>query len=126
MITAIEHVNIVVNNLDESILFYQDVLGLKLTQRMMIDGAWLNKITGIDDVKAEVAFMSLPEGPRIELLEYLNPVGQALDVNAFPNTQGLRHIAFDVDDIVAEIERLKKEGFKVLNETPKKVLIISW
>ena len=34
--------------------------------------------------------------------------------------EGIHHIAFDVDDIVGEIKRLKKEGFKVLNETPKK------
>ncbi|MDO5978983.1 methylmalonyl-CoA epimerase [Flavivirga spongiicola] len=56
---------------------------------------------------------------KIELLEATNedsPIAKFLDKKG----EGIHHIAFDVTDIEAEIKRLKNEGFKVLNETPKK------
>ena len=59
-------------------------------------------------------------GPnKIELLEATNPespIAKFLEKKG----EGIHHIAFDVEDIVVEITRLKKEGFIVLNETPKK------
>ena len=59
-------------------------------------------------------------GPnKIELLEATNPespIAKFLEKKG----EGIHHIAFDVEDIVVEIDRLKKEGFIVLNEVPKK------
>ena len=59
-------------------------------------------------------------GPnKIELLEATNPdspIAKFLEKKG----EGIHHIAFDVEDIHAEIARLKAEGFQVLNETPKK------
>lgn len=62
-------------------------------------------------------FMNGPN--KIELLEATNqdsPIAKFIEKKG----EGIHHIAFDVEDIVSEIERLKKEGFTVLNETPKK------
>ncbi|WP_298532083.1 methylmalonyl-CoA epimerase [uncultured Algibacter sp.] len=56
---------------------------------------------------------------KIELLEASekdSPIAKFIEKKG----EGIHHIAFDVDDILSEIERLKKEGFKVLNEIPKK------
>ena len=56
---------------------------------------------------------------KIELLEATkkdSPIAKFIEKKG----EGIHHIAFDVDDILVEIERLKKEGFKVLNEIPKK------
>ncbi len=65
-------------------------------------------------------------GPnKIELLEATNPespIAKFLEKKG----EGIHHIAFDVADIVAEIERLKNEGFVVLNETPKKGADNKW
>lgn len=59
-------------------------------------------------------------GPnKIELLEAINPespIAKFIEKKG----EGIHHIAFDVEDIILEIERLKKEGFIVLNEIPKK------
>ena len=59
-------------------------------------------------------------GPnKIELLEATtadSPIAKFIEKKG----EGIHHIAFDVEDIVAEIKRLKEEGFVVLNETPKK------
>ena len=62
-------------------------------------------------------FKSVPN--KIELLEGTNPESPIAKFIA-KKGEGIHHIAFDVDDIVSEIERLKKEGFIILNETPKK------
>ena len=62
-------------------------------------------------------FMNGPN--KIELLEATNPdspIAKFLEKKG----EGIHHIAFDVEDIVSEIERLKNEGFTVLNDIPKK------
>lgn len=56
---------------------------------------------------------------KIELLEATradSPIAKFIDKRG----EGIHHIAFDVEDIYAEMERLKNEGFEILNETPKK------
>jgi methylmalonyl-CoA/ethylmalonyl-CoA epimerase len=65
-------------------------------------------------------------GPnKIELLEATNddsPIAKFIEKKG----EGIHHIAFDVDDIHTEVERLKKEGFVVLNEIPKKGADNKW
>jgi len=56
---------------------------------------------------------------KIELLEATNP-NSAIAKFIEKKGEGIHHIAFDVDDIYAEMERLREEGFVILNETPKK------
>jgi methylmalonyl-CoA/ethylmalonyl-CoA epimerase len=60
------------------------------------------------------------KGPnKIELLEATNP-GSPIAKFLEKKGEGIHHIAFDVENILEEMDRLKKEGFVVLNETPKK------
>jgi len=62
-----------------------------------------------------VVYIVAPGGePRIELLFYQSPVGVALYENELPNTMGLRHIAFRVDDIKQMADRLKNAGVKMI------------
>lgn len=56
---------------------------------------------------------------KIELLEATNP-NNAIAKFIEKKGEGIHHVAFDVDDIYAEMERLRKEGFTILNEEPKK------
>ena len=56
---------------------------------------------------------------KIELLEASNP-NSAIAKYLEKNREGIHHLAFDVEDIYVEIERLKSEGFEFINETPKK------
>lgn len=84
------------------------------------------KLLGVSHYKEEevlsehVKTSFFQTGPnKIELLEAIDnegPIAKFLEKKG----EGVHHIAFEVDDIVAEIARLKKEGFTVLNETPKK------
>ena len=109
--TAIDHVNIVVSDLDASEAFYTKVLGFEKTRQARLEGAWIETIVGLEGVEADVVYVQPPGGgPRIELLCYQNPKGAALSENAMPNTVGLRHIALRVPDIGEVCGRLREAG----------------
>lgn len=103
----IEHIGIAVKNLEASNQLFEKLLGTANYK--------------IEDVLSEGVktsfFMSGPN--KIELLEATDedsPIAKYIKKKG----EGIHHIAFEVDDIVAEMERLKNEGFTVLNETPIK------
>ena len=103
----IEHIGIAVNSLETSNLLFEKLFG--------------NPPYKQEEVPSEgVKTSFFKNGPnKIELLEARNPdspIAKFLEKKG----EGIHHIAFDVENIVAEIERLKKEGFVVLNEIPKK------
>lgn len=103
----IEHIGIAVKDIGASTLLFEKLLNTPCykTEEVASEG-----------VKTAF-FMNGPN--KIELLEATNadsPIAKFLEKKG----EGIHHIAFDVTDIVAEIARLKAEGFTVLNETPKK------
>jgi methylmalonyl-CoA/ethylmalonyl-CoA epimerase len=103
----IEHIGIAVKNLEVSNLIFEKLLGAPAYK--------------FEDVESEgVSTSFFAAGPnKIELLAATNPdspIAKFIEKKG----EGIHHIAFDVEDIVSEIARLKKEGFIVLNETPKK------
>ncbi len=109
MIENIDHINIVVKDLEKSITFYTELLGFTLFRRARLKGEWIDKVVGLKDVEGEVAYIRAPGGePRIELLQYFNPAGGYIADNSNANTLGLRHIAFRVDDIQGICRKLDK------------------
>ena len=107
MMRKIEHIGIAVKSLQESNLLFEKLLGT---------AAYKEEEVASEGVKTSF-FMSGPN--KIELLEATNPdspIAKFLEKKG----EGIHNIAFDVEDIFVEIERLKAEGFTVLNETPKK------
>lgn len=117
MIRAIDHINIVVPDLERAVSFYCDVLGFTKTKEARLEGEWIDRIVGLRGVKARAAFIVAPAGePRIELLCYDAPAGATLAQNSRPNTAGLRHIALRVDDMTATVERLRAAGVTPFSE----------
>ena len=102
----IEHIGIAVNNLEEASHVYEKLFGA---------AAYKQEEVANEGVKTTF-FKSGPN--KIELLEATNPESPIAKFIA-KKGEGIHHIAFEVDDIKFEIERLKKEGFIVLNEIPK-------
>jgi methylmalonyl-CoA/ethylmalonyl-CoA epimerase len=103
----IEHIGIAVNDLETSNLIFEKLLG-----------APPYKFEIVESEGVTTSFFNV--GPnKIELLAATNPDSPIAKFIA-KKGEGIHHIAFDVEDIVLEIERLKKEGFVVLNEVPKK------
>ena len=85
-----------------------------------------SKIFGKENYKSEIvksegvitSFFQIGEN-KIELVEASNP-DSPISKYLQKNREGMHHIAFEVEDIVKEMERLKKEGIRLLNDTPKK------
>jgi glyoxylase I family protein len=110
MIERIDHVNLVVDDMAKMIAFYRDVLGLRLARQATIRGPWIDDVTGLSNVDADVAFLEMPSGPSIELLRYRTPQGGRPSALGEPNTLGLRHIAFRVRDIDRLVATMKAAG----------------
>ena len=102
----VDHIGIAVNSLKTSIPLYERLLGESCY-----------KTEQVSSESVDTAFF-LQNGAKIELLESLDPNGPIAKFIA-KKGEGLHHIAFEVPDILAEMERLKKEGFTLLNEVPK-------
>jgi methylmalonyl-CoA/ethylmalonyl-CoA epimerase len=107
MMRKIEHIGVAVRDLEISNLLFEKLLGAPSYKQ--------------EEVVSEGVMTSFFEnGPnKIELLAATNPdspIAKFLEKKG----EGIHHIAFDVEDIEAEMVRLKEEGFVVLNEIPKK------
>lgn len=114
MIRAIDHLNIVVADMERSLRFYTEVLGFTKTKEAHLEGEWIERIVGLQGVKAHAVFIVSPGGePRIELLRYETPAGTWLPENSRANTLGLRHFALRVDGIEAMTDRLRAAGITV-------------
>ncbi|MBL7743404.1 MAG: methylmalonyl-CoA epimerase [Chitinophagaceae bacterium] len=102
----VEHIGIAVKSLSVAIPIFEKLLH-----------ASCYKTEGVDSEKVNTAFFRSGE-TKIELLESTDPEG-VIAKFIEKKGEGLHHIAFDVKDISVEMERLKKEGFVLLNEIPK-------
>lgn len=103
----IEHIGIAVKNLENSNELFSKLFGVQSYKSETVDS---------EDVK--ISFFKVGTN-KIELLEATN---EASSIAKFINKkgEGVHHIAFNVDDIEAEVKRLTNEGFIVLNEKPQK------
>jgi glyoxylase I family protein len=113
---SINHVNIVVQDLEASVAFYRDVLGLEETRRAHLEGNWIEMVTGVKGAIAECVYLEMPSGPRIELLKYTSPESLFVPENKLATTLGIRHIAFEVEDIEATYLKLKSKGVHFIND----------
>ena len=107
----VNHVNIVVADMERSLAFYVGLLGLRATFEVELEGAWIEVVTGLPGAKARCVFCQPAEGgARFELLQYRTPVGVSEPAGSLPNTRGLRHVALEVDDLDALYGRLRAAG----------------
>ncbi|MNV79709.1 Lactoylglutathione lyase [compost metagenome] len=104
MIKKLEHIGVYVQNMDESIAFYTEVLGLSLTARKRLDNG------------VELSFLSFPGHPETEI----ELIGRGTE--GMSDSGIVHHIAFTVTDIEAELERLKGLGIRLLDEEPRTIL----
>jgi methylmalonyl-CoA/ethylmalonyl-CoA epimerase len=106
MTKKINHIGVAVKSIDASAPFYRDVLG------MVFEGTEV-----VAEQKVKVAFFSVGES-RVELLEPIaddSPVAKFLEKNG----EGTHHVAYEVDDLVATLEKLKAAGVRLIDEVPR-------
>ena len=112
----VEHVNIVVENMERSLGFYVGLLGMRVTLDTVLEGAWIERVSGLKNVQARCVFCEPSGGGvRFELLEYVSPPGVSVAGNGTANVCGLRHVALEVSDIDAWHSRLSTSGVEFLS-----------
>ena len=104
---TLEHIGIAVNNLSKAVPLYEKLLNSQCYKTEMVASE-----------QVSTAFLSTGN-TKIELLESLTADGVIANYIS-KRGEGIHHLAFDVPDIYAEMERLKEAGFVLLSETPKK------
>src|SRR6266536_2319056 len=115
-IQRMEHVGIVVDDLAAATAFFVE-LGLKLQGEGPVEGGWVDRVVGLEGVRAEIAMVETPDGHgRLELTKFHAPSGRGGDRHAPANTPGLRHVAFAVDDIDAVVASLRARGAALVGE----------
>ena len=120
MINSFHHTALSVSDLDRSIRFYCDLLGMKLDWR--IDhrkSEALEKVVGLKNVNVSYAMLS-GWGGRLELFQYHTPVGQPYPPDKPLSDNGITHFAFQVEEIGALYEKLLGRGVRF--NTPPQVI----
>ncbi|MEN6523845.1 MAG: methylmalonyl-CoA epimerase [Anaerolineaceae bacterium] len=104
-IKKVNHVGIVVSDLEESLKFWRDILGLEL-----------NHVEDVPNQKSQVAFLPVGE-TEIELVV---PTDETTGSGKFLKERGpgIHHLCFEVDDIEGMLSQLKDKGIRLINETP--------
>lgn len=116
MLIEMHNVGIVVESLDNVIPFFEEI-GLTLEGRMMVEGEWAGRVTGLGNQSVEIAMMVTPDGhSRLELSQFIIPKIVA-DHRIEPiNSLGYLRIMFRVDNLDEIVNRLTNKGYVLVGE----------
>ncbi len=115
-VKRMDNVGIVVADIDAAIEFFTE-LGLQLEGRAPIEGEWADGVTGLRDMRVEIAMMCTPDGhSRLELSRFFAPPVVADHRNAPVNALGYLRVMFTVEDIDDALARLGQRGAVVVGE----------
>jgi catechol 2,3-dioxygenase-like lactoylglutathione lyase family enzyme len=113
-IQRMDHVSVVVEDLEAATAFFVE-LGLELEGEAAVEGSWVDRVNGLDGVRADIAMVRTPDGHgRVELTKFHTPAAVGAGPGAPPNTLGLRSIMFAVDDIEDAVDRLRAHGAELV------------
>jgi catechol 2,3-dioxygenase-like lactoylglutathione lyase family enzyme len=113
-IQRMDHVGIVVDNLAGAIAFFLE-LGLELEGETPVEGRWVDRVVGLEGVRADIALMRTPDGHgKLELAKFHAPAARGGDPGAPANTLGIRHVLFAVKGIDDVIDRLRAHGAELV------------
>lgn len=122
MIRRVHHTSFTVSDMEGSLAFYRDLLGMQVIGDQGGKGGYLAEVVGFPDVDMRVVFL-LPTSDSAELLEliqYRSPVGTPADVRTC--NPGSSHLCLVVDDIHAVYRRLRSSGVRFASEAPVAIL----
>ena len=115
-IQRMEHVGIVVDDLAAAMAFFVE-LGLELEGEAPVEGRSVDRVVGLEGVRADIAMMRTPDGHgRLELTKFHTPSDRGGDPRAPANTLGGHRIMFAVDDIDDILDRLRPHGAELIGE----------
>ena len=116
-VERMEHVGIVVDDLAAAVEFFL-ALGLVMDGETSVEGEVVDRMTGLDGVRSDLAFLQTPDGHgKLEVVQYRSPEREGDDPpSPRPNSPGLNHLLFAVDDVDATLARLQPRGAELVGE----------
>lgn len=113
-----DNVLIVVEDLDAATAFFAEI-GMEVEGETTIEGPWVDQTVGLDDVRADITMMRIPDGHgRVELSRFHRPAAVRTESRDVPsNALGIRRIMFAVDDVDDVVARLReRHGAELVGE----------
>ena len=119
-VQRMDNVLIVVEDLEAAKALFAE-LGLELEGETSVEGPWVDRVVGLDGVRADIAMMRTPDGhSRVELSRFHTPPAVRAEPQSAPaNALGIRRIMFAVDDIDDVVARLRSHGAELVGETAR-------
>ena len=114
IVKGYRHTGIIVKNMEESLYFYKDILGLKVIQDYSDGSNYINKITGITNADVHMIKLIAEDGTVIEILDYKNHPTDLIEQQIY--NAGACHIAFQVKDASQTYNILKDKGIKTISK----------
>ena len=112
MIEGINHVNVVVNELEKSEAFF-GIFGYKKEKEGLLQGEWISNALGLENISAKYIALGLPNNSaKIELIQFFTPESYINKYNSSANCVGYRHIALQTSNIKEEIKKLNSLGIQ--------------
>ena len=118
MINGVRHTGIVVNEIENAIKFWVNLLGFKVVMDQIEEGEFIDKLLGLEKVSVRTVKLAAQDGSLVELLHFISHKSlPTWDGN--PYKTGLTHIAFNVADISNMVSILEQNGYSQINRYQK-------
>jgi catechol 2,3-dioxygenase-like lactoylglutathione lyase family enzyme len=116
-IKRLDHVSVVVDDLPAAVAFFT-TLGMTIEGEAPIEGPWVDRINGIENIQVNIVMMRTPDGNgRLELTKFRNPkLVEIKPAIAPPNAPGLRSVMFTVESVDDTVARLRATGAELVGE----------
>ena len=112
----LDHTGVVVEDLAAAVAFFVE-LGLELEGEATVEGDWVDRLVGLDGVRADMAVVRTPDGHgRVELSTFHSPVATSAAPRAPVNTPGIPRLTFVVDAVDDVLHRLRAHGAELVGE----------
>lgn len=116
-IKRLDHISVVVDDLAAAIAFFSE-LGLEVEGKGSVEGDWVDRVNGIEDVQVDIVMMRTPDGQgKLELTKFRNP--ELIEIEplmAPPNALGLRSVMFTVENLNDTVARMRAYGAELVGE----------
>ncbi len=119
MVKRGHHTGFTVKDIQRTVRFYTEGLGLGIASEIHGPKPYHADVTGYAGCHLEAVFLSVPDSPPIEFIEYVNPQGSPVDMETFHPGNG--HIALVVDDVAETTKRLKNLGGSPRSDAPVEI-----
>ena len=113
MLKSFFHTGFVVKDIEQSIKFYSDVLGMRIAGRTEREGEFVEQVLAFPGAHIKGGFVDMGEGHQLELIQYLSPASGENNLNR--NDLGASHLAFFVEDLDKFYQETSQKGIKYNN-----------